>query len=82
MDHVLVVLAAPLHVAHVPPQGSQKGLNATASRGGELGAHAGLFIVGPLILVQVGLAAFDQFQDLGGVISFSLGGGYVAISRC
>ena len=36
------LLAAPLHVAHVPTQTLQEGVNATAStRGGELGAHAG-----------------------------------------
>ena len=31
MNHVLVVLAAPLHVAHVPTQALQEGVNATAS---------------------------------------------------
>ena len=31
-----------------------------------LGAHADLLIVGPLVLIQVALEAFDQFQDFNG----------------
>jgi len=59
VDHVLVVLPAPLPVVHVPTQGLEERVN-------ELDAHLGLFVRGLLVMVQVALKAFDQLQDLGG----------------
>jgi len=56
--------------ARVPSWQAWRGSTASTRgrRGGELGAHAGLFIVGPLVMVQIALKAFDQFQDLFGWI--------------
>ena len=53
------LLAAPLRVAHVPTQGLEERVN-------ELDAHLGFFVRGLLVMVQVALKAFDQFQDLVG----------------
>ncbi|MCP4598420.1 hypothetical protein [Neptuniibacter sp.] len=47
------LLPTHLHVARVPTQHFQQGVN-------ELGPHAGLFLVGPLVLAQVVLEAVDQ----------------------
>ena len=57
MDHVLVLLGVALDVAHVPAEGLEEGVD-------ELDAHAGLFVVGPLVDVQVAGEAFDQPFDV------------------
>jgi hypothetical protein len=57
VDHVLVLFGVAAHVAHVPTQSLEEGIN-------ELDTHVGFFVVGALVGVQVMGKALNQTFDL------------------